>query len=31
MKKIIVLGGYGNVGKVVVKDLIQSGYEVAIA
>lgn len=31
MKKVIVLWGYGNVGKVVVSDLIQSGYEVAIA
>lgn len=31
MKKVIVLGGYGNVGKVVVSDLIMSGYTVAIA
>lgn len=31
MKKMLVLGGYGNVGKVVVMDLITSGYEVGIA
>lgn len=31
MKKILVLGGYGNVGKVVVEDLVKSGFEVGIA
>ncbi len=31
MGKYIVLGGYGNVGKIVVEDLIQSGFEVAVA
>ena len=31
MKKFIVLWGYGNVGRVVVQDLIQSGHQVWIA
>ncbi len=31
MKKILVLGGYGNVGKVVVSDLVKSGFTVWIA
>ncbi len=31
MKKMLVLGGYGNVGKVVVKDLVTSGFTVWIA
>ena len=30
-KKIIILGGYGNVGKIVVKDLLKSGFSVGIA
>ncbi|NDK08062.1 hypothetical protein EOM39_02330 [Candidatus Gracilibacteria bacterium] len=31
MKKILVLGGYGNVGQVVVRDLLESGFIVGIA
>lgn len=31
MKKILVVGGYGNVGKVVVHDLVKSGFQTWIA